>query len=119
MNLPLAQSSPAPPEVLARAVRSAGKALGLTQAETGAVIGRDRTSLRRPLDPSTKPGELGLLLVRCHRSLFVLTGGEEADMVHWMRTPNRHTGGVPREQLRTAEGLVRVVAYLDAMRAKV
>ena len=40
----------------------AGKALGLTQANVGAVIGRDRTSLRRGIDPDSKAGELAALL---------------------------------------------------------
>jgi hypothetical protein len=36
-----------------------------------------------------------------------------------MHTENRHTGGVPAEQVMTVQGLTRVVEYLDAMRAKV
>jgi hypothetical protein len=39
-------------------------------------------------------------------------------MRHWMRTDNLHTGGVPAEQIRSVEGLSRVVAYLDAIRGK-
>jgi hypothetical protein len=40
-------------------------------------------------------------------------------MVHWMRTANRHTGGVPREQVQSVAGLVTVASYLDAIRGKV
>jgi hypothetical protein len=36
-----------------------------------------------------------------------------------MHTNNRHTGGVPAEQVRSVQGLARVVEYLDAIRGKV
>jgi hypothetical protein len=104
--------------VLSKAVRNAGRALGLSQEEIGQVIGRARSSLSRPLDPGSKSGELALLLVRCHRSLFALVGGDAQAMKHWMATGNLHTGGVPREQIKSVEGLATVVNYLDAMRGK-
>jgi len=111
-------ASPDPRAVLAHAVLEAGKALGLRQDEIGQVIGRDRSSITRGVDPDTKSGELALLLVRCYRSLYVLVGGAGADMRHWMRTANHHTGGVPAEQVKSVQGLAGVVEYLDAMRGK-
>ena len=105
--------------VLAAALISAGKELGLTQAALGAVIGRDRTALSRgQLDPASKSGELALLLIRAYRALFVLVGGDRVVMRHWMQTENLHTGGVPAEQIRSVQGLTRVVEYLDAIRGK-
>jgi hypothetical protein len=56
--------------------------------------------------PASKSGELAALLIRCYRSLFVLTGGEPEAMSHWMTTFNLHTGGVPREQIKQVQGLV-------------
>ena len=112
-------ASPEPGRVLASALISAGKELGLTQADLGAAIGRERTALSRgQLDPRSKPGELALLLIRLYRALYALVGGEPAAMRHWMRTENQHTGGVPAEQIRSVQGLVRVVQYLDAIRGK-
>lgn len=105
--------------VLAKAVLNAGKALGLSQTEIGKAIGKDRTSIGRGIDPNSKSGELALLIIRCYRSLYVLVGGNAADMKHWMHTKNRHTGGIPAEQLQTVQGLNHVVEYLDAMRGKV
>jgi hypothetical protein len=105
--------------VLAAALVSAGKELGLTQADLGSVIGRDRTALSRGnIDPASKSGELALLLIRAYRALFALVGGDPAVMRHWMHTENLHTGGVPAEQIRSVQGLTRVVEYLDAMRGK-
>lgn len=111
---------PARSEVLAEALLNAGRALGLTQAELGTVVGKDRTAVSRGrIEPASKAGELALLLIRCYRALFVLVGGDTVQMRHWMHTANRHTGGVPAEQIRTVEGLTRVTGYLDAVRGKV
>lgn len=117
---PVARSTPSREAVLATALVNAGKELGLNQSALGAVIGKDRSALSRgALDPDSKAGELALLLIRCYRSLFALVGGDAAQMRHWMHTPNRHTGGIPAEQVRSVQGLVQVVAYLDAIRGKV
>ncbi len=112
-------ATPTAPEVLSKAVFKAGKALGLTQAEVGKVIGRERTGLRHGLNPTSKAGELALLLIRCYRSLYVLVGGDNKAMQHWLYTRNQHLKAVPREQLNSIPGLIRVTEYLDAMRGKV
>lgn len=108
-----------PKAVLGKALLNAGRLLGLSQAEIGEVVGKDRTSITRGLDPASKSGELALLLIRCYRSLYVLVGGEPADLRHWMQTQNRDTGGVPAQQVRSVQGLTRVLEYLDAMRGRV
>lgn len=106
-------------QMLAKALLRAGKAMGLSQADVGTVVGRDRTSFARGLDPDSKSGELALLLIRCYRSLFVLVGGKSQDIRHWMQTQNLHTGGVPAEQVKSIQGLTEVLGYLDAIRGKV
>ena len=106
--------------VLTRALVKAGKELGLTQADLGAIVGRDRTALSRgAIEPNTKSGELALLLIRAYRALYVLVGGEPQQMKHWMHTHNLHIGGVPADLVRTVPGLMRVVEYLDAIRGRV
>ena len=106
--------------VLSRALVQAGKELGLTQADLGAIVGRDRTALSRgAIEPGTKSGELALLLIRVYRALYVLVGGEPRQLKHWMHTHNLHVGGVPAELVRTVPGLRRVVEYLDAIRGRV
>ncbi|MCU7843426.1 MAG: MbcA/ParS/Xre antitoxin family protein [Candidatus Thiodiazotropha sp. (ex Monitilora ramsayi)] len=105
---------------LTKALLNAGKALGLTQDDLGKVVGRDRTAFHRAgIDPRSKSGELALLLVRLYRSLYVLVGGKAGDLKHWMQTENRHTGGVPADQIKSVPGLIRIVEYLDAMRGKI
>lgn len=107
-------------ELLAYAVLEAGAALGLNKQDVGEVIGKDRTSIGRSgIIPDSKPGELALILVRIYRSLFSLVGGDSAHVQQWMRSSNKGTGGVPREQIREVAGLVRVLQYTDAMRGKI
>jgi hypothetical protein len=119
MKTPQVQSSPAAAAVLGKATLRAAARMGLSRDELSAVIGRDRSSLSRSgIDPGSKPGELALLLLRCYRSLAVLVDDDSGQMREWLGTPNTHTGGVPREQLRDVAGLVTVTGYLDAIRGK-
>ena len=105
--------------VLAEALLNAGKHLGMSQADLGEVIGKDRSAVSRGrIDPASKPGELALLFIRCYRALYVLVGGADEQMKHWMHTKNSHTGGVPAQQVKSVQGLVAVLEYLDAMRGK-
>jgi len=106
-------------EVLAEALLNAGKALGMTQGDLGLVIGKDRSAISRGrIEPESKSGELALLLIRIYRALYVLVGGDPLQIQHWMRTKNLHTGGLPSEQIKSVQGLTRVLEYLDAMRGK-
>lgn len=114
------KTKPQEEQVLATAFLNVGKELGLSQAALVSIIDRDRSSIsRNGIDPRTKSGELALLVIRVYRSLFVLVGGDSAQMKHWMQTDNLHTGGVPANQMQSIQGLTRVVEYLDAMRGKI
>jgi hypothetical protein len=118
MNLAAIQQSDKA-SILAEAYINAGKSLGLSQADLGDIIGKDRSAISRArIDPSSKAGELALLFIRCYRALFVLVGGNAEQMQHWMHTENLHTGGVPAEQTKSVQGLITVMEYLDAMRGK-
>lgn len=120
MASPKATAAPQPDRVLGTATLRAAERLGLSRSELSAVVGRDRSSISRSgIDPDSKPGELATLLIRCYRSLAVLVDDNPAQLRHFMETPNRHLGGVPREQLKSVAGLVAVGEYLDAIRAKV
>jgi len=58
--------------------------------------------------------ELGLT----QQTLGEIIGRDRDAMRHWFQTGNLHTGGVPSEQVRNVQGLMRVVEYLDAIRGK-
>lgn len=114
---------PAPDTVLAKAVLKAALQLGLRQADLGAVLGMHRTAVSRlrqnpSLDPSSKQGELALLLIRVARALYALTGGDKDWMQHFMHTHNTATGGVPARQIESVQGLVTVLQFVDAVRGQ-
>ena len=107
--------------VLRKALQRAGEELGLTAQETAQVIGKSRTFSEQArahsrIDLHTQ--RMIALVLRLHRSLSALAGDDTALMRHWINTANRHTGGVPREQLQDPEQLVELVHYLDAMRGR-
>jgi len=114
---------PEPAAVLAKATLAATERLGLRNRHLAAIIGSSEASVSRlqhgrGLDPRTKEGELALMFLRLYRSLDALVGGDDAKARDWMRAPNQHVGGVPAERIRSVEGLVDVVQYLDAMRGR-
>ena len=108
-------------QLLLQAVLRAAEELELSRTALARLLGKDRSTLNRAkgIDPSSKTGELALLLIRLYRSLSVLVGNDRLQLRHWFHTANRHSGGVPAEQVQRAEGLVEIVQYLDAMRAPI
>lgn len=105
--------------VLGEAVLNAGAKLGLNPQQVGSIIGRNRTTIvRNGVDPGSPNGQLAMLLVRLYRSLYVLVGGHEDDMHHWMQTRVGSLQGIPMVMIQDVSGLVRVTQYLDAMRGK-
>jgi len=120
---PSAGRRPEPGPVLAKAVLSAAERLGLRNRHLAAVLGSSEASISRlqygrGLDPESKEGELALLFLRLYRSLDALVGGDDAKARDWLAADNTHLRGVPAERIRTVEGLVDVVQYLDAMRGR-
>jgi len=119
------QTSPqtAPGTVLGKAVFRASRALGLTGAELAAIIGVSPASVSRlnggQYTLSGKPFELAACLVRVFRSLDAIVHGDATSMQAWMASPNAHLNTVPRDEIKTAPGLVRVMNYLDAARAPI
>ncbi len=120
-----AHSQPVPDAgpVLAKATMSAAARLGLRNRHLAAVIGTSEASVSRlssgrGLDAASKEGELALLFLRLYRSLDALVGGDDTRARKWLQAENVHLRAVPAERIRTVEGLVDVVQYLDAMRGR-
>jgi len=114
---------PEPAPVLAKAAMNAATRLGLRNKQLAEIIGTSEASISRlrggrGLDPERKEGELALLFLRLYRSLDALVGGDDAKARDWMHAANDHIGGIPADRIRTVEGLVDVVQYLDAMRGR-
>ncbi len=120
-QVPQVPASLSDAQLLLQAVLRAADELDLSRTSLARVLGKDRSTLTRAtgIDPTCKTGELALLLIRLYRSLSVLVGNDRKLLRHWFHTANRHTGGVPAEQVHRTEGLVEIVQYLDAMRAPI
>ena len=120
---PSLRRGPEPAPVLAKALLSAAGRIGIRNRQLAAIIGSSEASVSRlqhgrGLDPDTKEGELALLFLRLYRSLDALVGGDDAKARDWLHAENAHLAGVPADRIRTVEGLVDVVQYLDAVRGR-
>jgi transcriptional regulator with XRE-family HTH domain len=117
-----ASSASADAVVTKAALRVAG-ALDVSQKELSRILGLSEATVSRltsgkaALDVTRKEGELALLFVRLYRSLDALVG-DESKARAWFHAHNAHLGGIPKERVRTVEGLVHVAEYLDAMRGQ-
>ncbi len=125
MTHPLPTTAPHPEPVLSKAVVRAATLLGLNQSELAEILGISPASASRlvagryQLAPGRgKEWELGVLLVRLFRSLDAIVGHGEAAAI-WLRGHNSDLNGRPVALIVTAEGLVRVIHYLDAVRGRV
>ena len=90
------------------------------------ILGIDPSTLSRRigrglgLAESSREYEMALLWIRLFRSLDAIVGSQDASARAWLASPNQAFGGQrPVDLVEGAEGLVRVVQYLDAHRAKI
>ena len=118
---PAAQAGP----TLSKAVVRAAGLLGFNQTVLADTIGISRSTASRLnsggyiLDPGRKKEwELALLFVRMFRSLDAILGhGEPAR--RWLENENLALNSRPADLVRTTEGLIRVIHYLDAYRGRI
>ncbi len=121
---PAAEHQPDAAATLGKAVVRAANLLGLNQASLGAVLGVSPATVSRlasgqyRLVPSRREWEFALLFVRLYRSLAALVGND-ADARTWLHNDNIGLGARPAELIVGAEGMVRVLQYLDASRSRV
>jgi transcriptional regulator with XRE-family HTH domain len=116
---------PEPGRVLTGAVMRASALLDITQSGLAQILGLSPSTVSRmangsyALDAQKKEWELGALFVRLFRSLDALIGSNDASARSWLEAQNHGLGGRPIELIRTTEGLVRVVQYLDSARGRI
>lgn len=109
--------------VLTKALARAASELGLSQKDLSEILGVSEASVSRlgrtrQLDPSSKEGELALLLLRVWRSLDALVGGQPAQARAWIHAHNQHLDAVPASLLTSITGVMHVAEYLDGMRGR-
>ncbi|HEX6575190.1 MAG TPA: MbcA/ParS/Xre antitoxin family protein [Gemmatimonadaceae bacterium] len=117
------KAAPSPAPVLAKATLAAARRLDLRNKQLAGIIGTSeafvsRLKTGRGLDPARTEGQLALLFLRLYRSLDALVGGDDVKAREWLHAHSEHVRGIPAERIRTVEGLVDVVQYLDAMRGR-
>ena len=112
------------PATLTKAVVRAAGFLSLSQAALADVLGISPATASRlvggsySLQPARRrEWEFALLFVRMFRSLQAIVGSDH-DAQTWLKNENLALGARPLELIRSAEGLVRVLHYLDASRAR-
>lgn len=114
-----------PRHVLTGAVLRAATLLELNQARVAEILGLSAATISRmangsyALDANKKEWELGALFVRLFRSLDSLVGSNDEVARAWLNGDNRGLGDKPVNLIRSAEGLVRAVHYLDAARSRI
>ncbi len=115
---------PDPAATLSKAVVRSADFLGLSQTALAEVLGVSGATVSRlvggtyRLAPARRrEWEFALLFVRLYRSLAALVGNE-ADARTWLRHDNLALGARPVDLIGGAEGLVRVLHYLDASRSR-
>jgi Protein of unknown function (DUF2384) len=121
MSLALAPASD-PSAVVAKALLRAGGMLDLRQSDLGAIIGLSSASMSRLARGdgrlTGKSFELSVLFLRLFRSLDAITGGDDVASRSWLRGPNTALGhAAPLDRIKSIEGLIDVVGYVDARRA--
>jgi hypothetical protein len=122
-STPAAETITAAGAVLTKAtLRSAGL-LGLSNSVLARAVGLSEASISRmssgakAFEVGSKPAELAALVIRVYRSLDALVGNSEEHRRVWMTSYNRALNATPKDAIQSAEGLVRVVTYLDGARA--
>src|SRR6478735_11710845 len=114
-----------PARVLTKAALRAADILEVPQRTLAEIIGVSASTVSRaanggaPVDPASKAGELAKLWVRVFRSLDAIVGSNDVAARAWLNSANAAFGGEkPVDRLRSAEGLIQVLQYLDSARGR-
>lgn len=112
--------------VLTGATLKAAELLDIRQAVLARLLGISAPQVSRMakgsylLDENRKEWELAALFVRLYRALDSITVNSIDEARAWLHSANRGLNGErPAALITSAAGLVRVVDYLDAARARV
>jgi plasmid maintenance system antidote protein VapI len=119
------RSAPSPGSTLSKAVVRAATALKISQSVLAEVLGISAPSVSRLVagtyqleESRRKEWEMALLFVRLFRSLDAIVGpGEKAQA--WLTGENLALNARPVDLIRSAQGLVNVVEYLDLYRGRI
>ena len=109
--------------LVSKGLLKAARRLKMTNIELAQIVGISESKLSRMdrqeafVTRSGKEFDLALLFIRLYRSLDAVTGGDGVTSAAWIRNQNVAFNNVPIERMKSLEGLVDVVHYLDSRRA--
>ncbi len=86
-------------QILHTAALDAGEIMGISETDCKEIVKFDDNR--------------AAMLVRCYENLFHLLGNDLPNIKWWVQGENKGTGGIPLEQMKTEEGLLVVLNYLD------
>jgi uncharacterized protein (DUF2384 family) len=110
--------------VVTGALLNAANFLGFNLSQIAPVIGVSQPSMKNysrgtAAIKQPKTLELALGFIRVYRALYAILDGDQAQMRHWMQTPNHHLRQqAPLELVASYAGLAEVNVYLDAIRGR-
>ncbi len=124
----IAQTSPeqlSAAKTLTKAVLRATDLLRISQQSLASILGLSASTVSRMVSGQyqlipgrTKEWEFAVLFVRMFRSLDAIFGHHDTAL-QWLRGDNLALHGRPLDLIQSAEGLVRVLHYLDAHRGRI
>lgn len=108
--------------IVAQAVTRAMAIMDIRQVELAAILGISPAYVsrivagERVLPASSKAFELAVLLIRLFRGLGGLFG-DDMTMRSWLRLHNTALNAPPIDLIRTAQGMIETIQYVDSRRA--
>ena len=107
-----------PETLLCVALFDAKNTLGLTDDEFGAILHLDHASIRVLLERGTlnfpsREGDIATDVIRIEQALRTMVGNDRGTAQYWVHCHNHHIKGIPVHLMQNAEGLSRVLAYLQ------
>jgi hypothetical protein len=111
--------------VVTKAVMRAAARLAVSNRSLARILGVSEATVSRmgagayQLKTTDKAFELALMFLRLFRSVDALSGGDEQTSRAWLRNENLALGGVPAALIESLAGLIDVLGYVDARRARV
>jgi hypothetical protein len=110
---------------LTKATVRAAKKLGINNRTLAAILGLSEATVSRMtkgefhLERGQKAFELGVLFVRLYRSLDAIVSGDEEVAKSWINNQHAVWRDAPINIIQNVTGLVNVIQYLDARRARI
>jgi transcriptional regulator with XRE-family HTH domain len=112
-------------KTLTKAVLRAMELLRISQQSLASILGLSASTVSRMVSGQyqlipgrSKEWEFAILFVRMFRSLDAIFGHHDTAL-QWLRGDNLALHGRPLDLIQSAEGLVRVLHYLDAHRGRI